>query len=423
MPADIISLLIFIVCIVLFIWDKLPMATSAILGCVLMVVFGAADFKTVFGQFSSNTVILTIGVMIIGATISEVGLAEVIGKWIVRISKGSETKLMVATYIVAALMSAFLTNSAVLAMFIPIIMGVSQANPNIKAKNLIMPITFACVIGGASTLVGSTQQMTAQGLLEEAGERMFGIFDFSLVGGMLALLGLVYCLFIGRKRGEKIWGNREDEMDHFTARSEARNYDVRKMIIMACIFAGMVVLYITEWVPLAITSTSAALLAIITGCISQKKAVASVNWNVVGRLGACLGIAKALTTSGGSALVAEYFQKIVGNNISPYLLFCILILMVQITGELITDSTAIVMVLPIVISIAPQLGLNTYAYALGITLAVAVGYSTPLGSSTLGMAMSAGYQFRDFFKYSIWFDILAYFTIIITVPLIYGLTV
>lgn len=423
MPIDIISLLIFILCIILFIWDKLPMATSAILGCVLMVIFGVADFKTVFGQFSSNTVILTIGVMIIGATISEVGLAEVIGKWIVRTSKGSETKLMVATYIVAAVMSAFLTNSAVLAMFIPIIMGVSKANPAIKAKNLIMPITFACIIGGASTLVGSTQQMTAQGLLEEAGERMFGIFDFSLVGGMLALLGLVYCLFIGRKRGEKIWGNREDDLDGFIEQSETKNYDVRKMTIMACIFVGMVIFYITEWVPLAITSTSAALLAIITGCISQKKAIASVNWNVVGRLGACLGIAKALTTSGGSALVGAYFQTIVGDNISPYLLFCILILMVQITGELITDSTAIVMVLPIVISIAPRLGLNTYAYALGITLAVAVGYSTPLGSSTLGMAMSAGYKFRDFFKYSIWFDILAYLTIIITVPLIYGLTV
>lgn len=423
MPIDVISLIIFVFCIVLFIWDKLPMATSAILGCVLMVIFGVADFKTVFGQFSSNTVILTIGVMIIGASISEVGLAEVIGKWIVRVSKGSETKLMAATYIVAAVMSAFLTNSAVLAMFIPIILGVSQADPKIKAKNLIMPITYACIIGGASTLVGSTQQMTAQGLLEEAGLRTFGIFDFSLVGGMLVLLGLVYCLLIGRKRGEKIWGNRADELECHVSRSDNRNYDVRKMMIMACIFAGMVIFYITEWVPLAITSTSAALLAIITGCISQKKAVAAVNWNVVGRLGACLGIAKALTTSGGSALVAEYFQKIVGDDISPYLLFCILILMVQITGELITDSTAIVMVLPIVISIAPQLGLNTYAYALGITLAVAVGYSTPLGSSTLGMAMSAGYQFRDFFKYSIWFDILAYLTIIITVPLIYGLTV
>ena len=425
MPIDIISLVVFVICVVLFIWDKLPMATSAILGCVLMVILGVADFKTVFGQFASNTVILTIGVMIIGAAISEVGLAEVIGKWIVKISKGSEVKLMIATYIVAALMSAFLTNSAVLAMFIPIIMGVSRANPKIKAKNLIMPITFACIIGGTSTLVGSTQQMTAQGLLEEAGARTFGIFDFSLVGGMLALLGLLYCLFIGRKRGEKIWGDREDveENDRFKSKSEGRNYDVKKMIVMACIFLAMVVLYITEWIPLAVTSTAAALLCIITGCISQKKAVSSVNWDVVGRLGACLGIAKALISSGGSALVGEWFQKIVGSNISPYLLFCILVLMVQITGELITDSTAIVMVLPIVISIAPVMGLNTYAYALGITLAVAVGYSTPLGSSTLGMAMSAGYKFRDFFKYSIWFDVMAYLLIIIAVPMIYGLTV
>lgn len=424
MPVDIISLFIFVGCIVLFVWDRLPMATTALLGCVTMVILGVADFKTVFGQFASNTVILTIGVMIIGAAISEVGLAEVIGQWIVRISKGSEVKLMIATYIVAAVMSAFLTNSAVLAMFIPIIMGVSKANPRIKAKNLIMPITFACIIGGASTLVGSTQQMTAQGLLEEAGERMFGIFDFSLVGGILALMGLLYCLFIGRRRGEKIWGDREDveDSDRFKMKSENKQYDVKKMIGMACIFAAMVVLYITEWIPLAVTSTSAALLCIITGCISQKKAVSAVNWDVVGRLGACLGIAKGLITSGGSALVGKWFQQIVGDNISPFLLFCILILMVQVTGELITDSTAIVMVLPIVISIAPQLGLNTYAYALGITLAVAVGYSTPLGSSTLGMAMSAGYKFRDFFKYSIWFDVLAYLTIIITVPLIYGLT-
>lgn len=420
--TDIVSLCVFLFCVILFIWDKLPMATSSILGCSLMVILGVCDFKTAFSQFASNTVILTIGVMIIGAAISETGLAAVIGKWIVKVSKGSEIKLMIATYLVAAVMSAFLTNSAVLAMFIPIIMGVSKANPKIKAMNLIMPITFACIIGGASTLVGSTQQMTAQGLLEEAGLRTFGIFDFTLVGGALVVLGLFYCLFIGRKRGEKIWGNRNTELAYAEQDAE-KVYDKKKMIIIACIFAFMVVFYITEWLPLPMTSTVCALACIISGCISQKKAIASVNWNVVGRLGACLGIAKALIAGGGSALVGTWFQNVVGNSIHPYLLFCILILMVQVTGELITDSTAIVMVLPIVISIAPAMGLNTYAYALGITLAVAVGYSTPLGSSTLGMAMSAGYEFRDFFKYSIWFDVLAYLLIITMVPAIYGLTI
>ena len=67
MDSSVISLLIFVFCIVLFIWDKLPMATTAILGCVLMVILGVCDFKTAFGQFSSSTVVLTVGVMVIGA--------------------------------------------------------------------------------------------------------------------------------------------------------------------------------------------------------------------------------------------------------------------------------------------------------------------------------------------------------------------
>lgn len=149
MSPPVLSLIIFIACIALFIWDKLPMATTAILGCVLMVLFGVCEFKTAFGQFASSTVILTIGVMIIGAAISETGLAATIGAWIVKVSHGSETKLIVGTYLASAFMSAFLTNSAVLAIFIPIIMGLSISNANIKAKNLIMPIAYGCVIGGS----------------------------------------------------------------------------------------------------------------------------------------------------------------------------------------------------------------------------------------------------------------------------------
>lgn len=419
---DVISLVIFVACIVLFIWDKLPMATTAILGCVLMVILGVCDFKTAFGQFASSTVILTIGVMIIGAAISESGLAAAIGSWIVRISHGSELKLIVGTYLASTVMSAFMTNSAVLAIFIPIIMGLSRSNQQIKAKNLIMPIAYGCVIGGASTLVGSTQQMTAQGLLEEAGVRTFKTFDFSLVGGILIVLGLLYCCLIGRKRGERIWGERVDEGTYQANNAEVQ-YDKRKMIAVAVIFVFTVVMYITEWLPLAVTSTTGALLCIITGAISQKKAVASVNWNIVGRLAGCLGIAKALEASGGTALISKGFQTLVGDSVSPFLLFCILILLVQVTSQFISNSTAIIIVLPIVLSIAPGLGLNTYAFALGVTLASGMALSCPLASSTLGMSMSVGYRFNDYFKYSFAFDVIAYLTIILTVPAIYGLSV
>ncbi len=423
MPLDILSLIIFVFCIALFVWDKLPMATTAILGCVLMVIFGVCDFKVAFGQFASSTVVLTIGVMIIGTALSETGLAANVGAWIVRVSKGAETKLVIGTYLVSAFMSAFLTNSAVLAIFIPIIMGLSTSNKNVKSKTLIMPIAYGCVIGGASTLVGSTQQMTAQGLLEEAGTRVFKTFDFTLVGGVLILLGLLYCLFVGRKRGEKIWGDRPDNESEVQTAPKAVQYKKHKMIIVSVIFAATVVFYITEWIPLAVTSTAAALLCIITGCVSQNRAVQSVNWNIVGRLAGCLGLAKALEVAGGTALIAKGFEKMVGDSVSPFLLFCILVFMVQFTSEFISNSTAILVVLPIVLAIAPSMGLNTYSFALGITIASGVALSCPLASSTLGMSMSVGYRFNDYFKYSIFFDIISYITIIVMVPLIYGLTV
>lgn len=422
MGTDVISLIIFLFCIVLFIWEKLPMATTAILGCVLMVVFGVCDFKTAFGQFSSPTVILTAGVMVIGLSLSETGLASAVGRWIVRVARGSETMLIAGTYLVAAAMSAFLTNSAVLAIFLPIILGLSQSEKQIKSRNLIMPIAIGCVLGGASTLVGSTQQLTAQGLLEDAGLRTFHTFDFTPVGSVVVIFGCVYCLSVGRRLGEKIWGSREEDVDYAIPET-GTDSGKGKMVIMALIFAMTVLLYITEWVPIAVTSTSAALLCIITGCITQKKAVMGINWNIVGRLAGCLGIAKAIEAAGGTALIAAAFRRIIGTEVNPYLLFCLLVLLSQGMSELTVASTGLMMLIPILAAIAPEMGLNPYPYALGITLASGCALATPLASSTLGMSMAAGYRFNDYFRHNIYLDICSYVIIITLIPLMYTLTV
>jgi len=143
----------------------------------------------------------------------------------------------------------------------------------------------------------------------------------------------------------------------------------------------------------------------------------------VGRLGACLGIAKALEAAGGTQLISDTFSRLVGSNINPYLLFCILVFLVQFTSEFISNSTAILIVLPIALSIAPDMGLNTYTFALGITLASGACICCPLASSTLGMSMAVGYQFKDYFKYGIMLDIIYYLLIVTLVPLFYGLTV
>lgn len=414
------SLIVFGLCILLLIWDKLPMATAAILGCVAMVVTGVCDFDTVFGQFASNTIIFLIGGMVIGGGMSETGLGAEIGRRIVRVMGKTEKTLIVGTYLTAAVMSAFLANSTVMVLFIPIIMGVAAADSRVKMRNITMPIAIGCATGGASTLVGSTQQMVAQRLLEGAGGRSFHTFDFTPVGGILVIMGLVYCLTVGIRRGERIWGDREDEPKYDA--QAPRDGGKRKRITMGVIFAGMVTLYITELLPVAVTCTLAALACIITGCITQKKAIAAINWNVIGRMGAFLGLAEALKVGGGLDLIAQLITALAGTSPDPYLLFCIIIFITLLITEFVSHATATLIVLPVVLSIAPSLGLDTYTFALGVALAAGVGLCCPLGSNQLSISMCVGYRFTDFFKYSIFLNIMEYLVIILTVPAFYGLT-
>lgn len=160
---------------------------------------------------------------------------------------------------------------------------------------------------------------------------------------------------------------------------------------------------------------------VVPGYWKEPELTASVIKN--GRLAACLGLAKALEAAGGTELISQAFQTMIGSDINPYLLFCILVFLVQFTSEFISNSTAILIVLPIALSIAPQMGLNTYAFALGVTLASGVSISCPLASSTLGMSMVVGYRFNDYFKYGFLLDVIFYILIVTLVPLFVGLTV
>ena len=67
MDPAIIALIIFVVFVAVCIWDKLPMATTAIAACALMVIFGAAKFSTAFGQFAASSMVLLLGIMVVGA--------------------------------------------------------------------------------------------------------------------------------------------------------------------------------------------------------------------------------------------------------------------------------------------------------------------------------------------------------------------
>lgn len=423
------SLIAFGLCIVLFVWDKLPMATSAILGCAVMVLLGIGDFNTAFGSFASSTVVMLVAVLIIGMAIDETGIATKIGEFIVKATNNSERKFIAVSFVVAFLLSTFMTNVTVLAIFIPIVFSLGKSNKNIHPMNIIIPITLAVNAGGITTLVGSSQQMTAQGLLEEYGYKTFDVFDFAPYGLILGVISLLYCLYIGYPLGKKIWGNRKPEETEMQIAEVNTEIKKSKAISISVIFVLMVFFYIFKKIPFTditvdpvVTAVCAALACIITGCISQKKAAMNVNWNIVGRLAACLGLAKVLESAGGIDIVADWFMKVIGNRLSPFAIFAILVLFAQVFSLFISNSTAISVTLLIVMAIAAPMNLNVPAYAMGIVFGSSMGASCPLSGSTWGISMAAGYKFKDYYKYGALIDLFGYIATIVSVPLLMGLT-
>ncbi len=420
LPTDILSIIIFAICIVLFVIDKLPMAASAILGCIAMVIFGVCDFATAFGQFSSNTVLLLIGILIVGYAMVETGVAKACGNILKKVSGSNERVLIAVSYTLACVLSSFLTNASVLAIFMPIILGMTTKDKRLNHMNIILPVLLGTAMGGISTLVGSSQQLTANGLIEEIGYSM-GIFTLTPVGLVFSVAGLIYVVFIGYPIGKKVWGDRED-VEVSIDKEKDVTPNKRKFITMCIILVCMVISYIANIVPTAVTALSAALACVIFGCVDQKQAFKQVNWDVVGRLGGCLGLAAALKAGGGIDLLSEWINGFIGDTMTPFMLLVIVTLTTQILSLVTSNSTAILLVLPIALTMSGTLNLNPIAYALAAAYASSMGVSSPLSGSTNTMTMAAGYKFRDYLKYGILIDIISFFIIIIFIPLFFSLT-
>lgn len=432
MTTAVLSLVIFAICVVLFIWNKLPIAVTALIGLILMVLTGVVSFNDGFKNFGCSTIVLICAMMVVGKATFNTGLAQFVGEKVIGLAHGNERLIVIIATALTAVCSAFLSNIATLAIMISILTGICAGNKNVKFMNVVLPVSMAAVIGGAATLIGSTTQLTAQGILEEYTGQGFTFSTFIIPGGLICLILVLYCGFIGYPLGKKIWKKRE-EYNETPADEDGVKLpepNKKKMIIVAGIFILTVIMFICcdlikKFIPnfnIAMVSLISCVLCILTGCIDHKSAVKSVNWSLAIWFCASLGMAVGLEKSGGGELLANMFIGLFGRDASPFMLYTAFLILVVVLTQFLSNSTVLAIILPVVISITSELSLNTFSFAVGLTIAGAIAVATPLANTTIGMSMVAKYKFSDYFIYAGPFTLLALLVLIILVPVLWSLT-
>ena len=434
MSPAVISLLILALCIVLFITRPIPNAATACLGCLLFVLTGVCDVKDAFSGFSNTTVLLMFGMMVVGIAMMDTGVAAIIGDFVAKVSAHNEKLFILMAGTASALLSTFLSNTAVIAIFLPIIASVAASDKRMNRMNLTLPVTMGAMFGGTCTLVGSTPQLTANGILKEMADGLeLKMFDYTLPGVIIFAVYMLYILFIGPHFAKRIWGNRVPEADDTPAEETQKpGINKLKLILMLVIFAATVGFFIfgekIERDGKAVFTTEvvavcAALLCIICRCTSVKQVIKHMDWSVVFVLAGCLGIAKGITASGAGDLMGKGVSKVLHDGIPALVVFAVFVLATMVVSNFITNSTAVTIMLPIALSLCAVNGLNPIAFTLGIVFAANLTFSTPLANAQTAMTLVAGYKFSDYIRYTWLLDLLVFGAILAAVPLCFPLTV
>jgi len=427
MSIAVLSIVILGICVVLWVTEAIPLVTTAVLGCVLMSVFNVAKFSEIWGGFASDTVWLVIGMVTLGNAMFATGAAQMIGRGIIKVAGTNERTLLIVSMAVAAVISAFLSNTATVAMFIAIFTGLIATNPHLKMKNLLMPVGLAAVAGGVCTLVGSTPQVVAQGILEKQLGKGFGMFDFTPVGAPIVVVMILFVVLIGYPLGKKIWGGEQQAVETTevakteTVATDAAPQNMTKIYIVLAIFALTVFGFVQGFFSVGLTCMIAGTACVLFRCIPQKEVFEKMDWNAVGVLGGALGIAEGLSKSGGGKMIADAFIGLVGTDASAFIIFAALVFICMALTQFMSNTATVAMLVPIALFICADMGFNPYAFAMGLIVAANMSFATPVATTPLTMTLVAGYKFMDYVKVGGVFNIVCYFLVIAVVPIFFPL--
>ncbi len=190
--------------IVLFVSDKLRLDMVALLVVLTLILSGILSPREALAGFGDPLVIIIGGLFVVGDGLFRTGVAHAMGNWLMGVSGTGEVRLQIMLMLVVAFLSAFMSSTGAVAILIPVALNLA-AKANISPSHLMIPMSFASLMGGMLTLIGTPPNLVVSTQLESEGLAPFGFFHFTPIGLLVLLAGIAYMTLLGRhllpKRG------------------------------------------------------------------------------------------------------------------------------------------------------------------------------------------------------------------------------
>ena len=181
----------------LFIWSKFRYDALAAGALVFLIILGVIPANQAFDGFAHPAVITVALVLIISQGLKNSGLTGLVGK-LIGGKSFSKFQFLISLMLIAAVLSSFINNIGALAILLPITLNICQ-KMNWHPSRFLMPLAFACILGGMNTTIGTPPNIIISEYKSTISDSGFNFFDFSYVGLSVTILSILFISIIGNK--------------------------------------------------------------------------------------------------------------------------------------------------------------------------------------------------------------------------------
>ena len=417
MSQQTITLLFLVFTIISFIFEKIPLGLTASICAIGLTITGVLDVSTTFSQYVNSNVILCIGMFVVGQALFETGMANKIGGMVTKFARTEKT-LIIAIMIIVGTMSGFLSNTGTAAVLIPVVCGIADESGYSRSR-LLMPLVFAAALGGNLSIIGAPGNLMGVNALQEMGLST-SFFMYTPVGVPMLIFGILYFVFIGYRflpDGKGAAGSDVEEQKDFSnvpKWKQVVSLLVLVLVILAMIFEELI------GISIQLSACIGAIVLVLTGVLSEKEALDSIDLKVVLLFGGSLTLAKALDITGAGELIADKIVGLLGADPNPIVLLLVIFIVTCALTNFMSNTATTALMIPIAVSLANNLGADPRAVVIATVIAGSCAYATPIGMPANTMVVGlGGYKFKDYVKSGLPLILVSFVICMILLPILF----
>jgi di/tricarboxylate transporter len=191
-------LVLLVAAVAAFSVERIPVDVTTLLLLCVLVLSGTLTVEEAFSGFSNDIIIILASIFVLSGALMKGGVVDHLGEAIHRIAGGSRTKVLLCVLPVTTFVSSFMNNTTTTAVLMPAVLGVCRRS-RLSPGKVLIPLAYASMLGGTCTLIGTSTNVAASGYMKTAGLAPLSMFELLPVGGVVALAGILYLVFLGHR--------------------------------------------------------------------------------------------------------------------------------------------------------------------------------------------------------------------------------